>query len=86
VVWVKFIFYPMLMAIFVSNRKENNTKKLPIYQKTISIETQVGITSQIKEKWATTDPRTYRRWDQVSRRSKHPCRSVTPAVSPVPLS
>jgi hypothetical protein len=36
----------------------------------MSLETQVGITSQ-KNKWANTDPRTYRRWDQVPRRSKH---------------
>jgi hypothetical protein len=25
-----------------------------------------------RNKWANTDPRIYRRWDQVPRRSKHP--------------
>jgi hypothetical protein len=42
-----------------------------IYQRVISLETQVGITSQ-RNKWANTDPRIYRRWDHVPRRSKHP--------------
>jgi hypothetical protein len=42
--------------------------KWPRYQIVISLETHVGITSQI-DKWANTDPRTYRRWDQVTRRS-----------------
>jgi hypothetical protein len=41
------------------------------YQRVISLETQVGITSQMN-KWANTDPWTYRRWDQVPRRSKYP--------------
>jgi hypothetical protein len=44
------------------------------YQQVISLETQVGITSQ-RNKWANTDPQTYRRWDQdhqVRKRSKHP--------------
>jgi hypothetical protein len=41
------------------------------YQKVISLETQVGVTSYMC-KWANTDPRTCRRWDQVPRRSKHP--------------
>jgi hypothetical protein len=41
------------------------------YQRVISLETQVGITSQ-RNKWANTDPRIYRRWDQVPRRSEHP--------------
>jgi hypothetical protein len=34
------------------------------------LETQVGVTSQIN-KWANTDPRTCRWWNQVPR-SKHP--------------
>jgi hypothetical protein len=42
--------------------------KWPRYQRIISLEIQVGITSQIN-KWANTDPR---RWDQVLRRTKHP--------------
>jgi hypothetical protein len=41
------------------------------YQRVISLETQVGVTSQIN-KWANTDPQTGQRWDQVPRRSKHP--------------
>ena len=40
-------------------------------RRVISLKIQVGITSQINE-WAKTDPRIYRRWDQVPRRSKHP--------------
>jgi hypothetical protein len=31
----------------------------------------VGNTNQ-RNKWANTDPRIYRRWDQVPRRTKHP--------------
>jgi hypothetical protein len=53
----------------------------PRYRRVISLEIQVGITSQIN-KWANTDPRKHQRWDQVS----IPCRPVAPAVSPVPLS
>ena len=45
--------------------------KWPRYRRVISLEIQVGITSQIN-KWANTDPRIYRRWDQVPRMSKHP--------------
>jgi hypothetical protein len=45
--------------------------KWPRYRGVISLEIQVGITSQINT-WANTDPRKYRRWDQVPRRSKHP--------------
>jgi hypothetical protein len=45
--------------------------KWPRYRKGISLEIQVGITSQIN-KWTNMDPRKYRRWDQVPRRSKHP--------------
>jgi hypothetical protein len=41
------------------------------YQRVISLETQVGVTSQIN-KWANMDPQTCQRWDQVPRRSKHP--------------
>jgi hypothetical protein len=37
----------------------------------MSLETQLGITSQ-RNKWANTDTRIFRRWDQVPRRSKHP--------------
>ena len=40
------------------------------YQRVISLKIQVGITNQ-RNKWANTDPRIYRRWDQVPRRSKH---------------
>jgi hypothetical protein len=40
------------------------------YQKVISLKIQVGNTNQ-RNKWANTDPRIYRRWDQVPR-SKHP--------------
>jgi hypothetical protein len=36
------------------------------YQRVISLETQVGITSQ-RNKWANTDPRIYRMGDQVPR-------------------
>jgi hypothetical protein len=41
------------------------------YQRVISLETQVGITSQ-RNKWANTDPRTYWRWDYVPRRKMDP--------------
>jgi hypothetical protein len=41
------------------------------YQRVISLQTQVGITSQ-RNKWAYMDTRVYQRWDQVPRRSKHP--------------
>jgi hypothetical protein len=41
------------------------------YQRVISLNIQVGNTNQIN-KWANTDPRIYRRWDQMPRRSKHP--------------
>ena len=41
------------------------------YQRVISLKIQVGNTNQ-RNKWANTDPRIYRRWDQVPRRSKHP--------------
>jgi hypothetical protein len=41
------------------------------YQRVISLETHVGVTSQII-KWANTDPRTYRKWDHVPRRNIHP--------------
>jgi hypothetical protein len=37
----------------------------------ISLETHVGITSQ-RHELANTDPRIYRSWNQVPRRSKHP--------------
>jgi hypothetical protein len=39
-------------------------KKWLRYQRVISLETRVGITNQ-RNKWANTDPRIYRRWDQV---------------------
>jgi hypothetical protein len=45
--------------------------KWPRYRRVISLEIQVGITSQIN-KWANTDPRKYWRWDKVPRRNKHP--------------
>jgi hypothetical protein len=35
------------------------------------IEEAVEIASQ-RKKWVNTDPRIYRRWDRVPRRSKHP--------------
>jgi hypothetical protein len=41
------------------------------YQRVVSLETKVGITSQ-RNKWANTDPRINRGWNQVPRRSKHP--------------
>jgi hypothetical protein len=41
------------------------------YQRVISLEKQVRITSQ-RNKWANMDPRIYWRWDQVPRRSEHP--------------
>jgi hypothetical protein len=41
------------------------------HQSVISLEIQVGITSQ-RNKGANTDPPTYRRWDQVTKSSKHP--------------
>ena len=41
------------------------------YQRVISLKIRVGITNQ-RNNWANTDPRIYQRWDQVSRRSKHP--------------
>jgi hypothetical protein len=41
------------------------------YQRVISLEIQIVVTSQIN-KWVNTDPRTYRKWHQVPRRSKHP--------------
>jgi hypothetical protein len=44
------------------------------FQRVISLETQVGTTRQ-RNKWANTDIRVYRKWDQVPRRSKHPLRS-----------
>jgi hypothetical protein len=45
--------------------------KFAFYRKVISLEIQVGITSQIN-KWANMDPRNYRRWNQVPGRSKYP--------------
>jgi hypothetical protein len=42
-----------------------------MYQRVISLKIQVGNTNQ-RNKWANTDPRIHRRWDQVPRRSKHP--------------
>jgi hypothetical protein len=39
------------------------------YQRVTSLVTQVGITSW-RNKWANTDQRTDRRWDQVPKRSK----------------
>jgi hypothetical protein len=45
--------------------------KWPRYRRVISLEIQLEITSQINN-WANTDPRIYRRWDQLPRRSKHP--------------
>jgi hypothetical protein len=41
------------------------------YQRVNSLKIQVGNTNQ-RNKWANTDPRIYRRWDQVPRWSKHP--------------
>jgi hypothetical protein len=41
------------------------------YQRVISLKIQVGNANQ-RNKWTNTDPRIYRRWDQVPRRSKHP--------------
>jgi hypothetical protein len=50
--------------------KSSHFMKWPRYRRVISLEIQVGITSQIN-KWANTDPKKYRRWDQVPRRSDH---------------
>jgi hypothetical protein len=60
------------------------------YQRVISLEMQGGITSQ-RNKWANTDPLTYRRWDQESRRSKHPLttgrtRRVPYEMAMIPMS
>jgi hypothetical protein len=41
------------------------------YQRVISLKKPVGNTNQ-RNQWANKDPRIYRRWDQVPRRSKHP--------------
>jgi hypothetical protein len=46
-------------------------KKWLRYQGVISLETQVGIINQ-RNQWVNTDPRTYWRWGQVPRMSKHP--------------
>jgi hypothetical protein len=59
--------------------------KWPRYRRVISLESQVGVTSQIN-KWANTDPRKYRRWDQVHRRSEHPLPTGRTRHEPVPLS
>jgi hypothetical protein len=40
------------------------------YQREISLKIQIENTNQ-RNKWANTDPRIYRRWDQVPKRSKH---------------
>jgi hypothetical protein len=45
-------------------------KKWLRYQRVISLKIQEGNTNQ-RNKWANTDPRIYRRKDQVPRRSKH---------------
>jgi hypothetical protein len=41
------------------------------YQRVISLKIQLGNTNQ-RNKCANTDPRIYRGWDRVPRRSKHP--------------
>jgi hypothetical protein len=41
------------------------------YQTVISLQTQVGVTSQ-RNKWANMEPRTCQRWDHVSWGCKHP--------------
>jgi hypothetical protein len=48
------------------------------YQRVISLKIQVGNTNQ-RNKWANTDPQTYRRWGGAS----ISCWSITPALSPV---
>jgi hypothetical protein len=53
--------------------------KWPRYRRVISLEIQVEITSQIN-KWVNTEPRMYRRWDQVPRRSKHPHKHRPPEI------
>jgi hypothetical protein len=52
-------------------KMQNIRMKWPRHRRVISLEIQVGITSRIN-KWAITDHRKYRRWDQMPRRSKHP--------------
>jgi hypothetical protein len=59
------------------------TMKWLIYQRVISLESQVGVTSQIN-KWANTDPRTCQRWDQVPRSSKHSLLTGRTRLEPIP--
>jgi hypothetical protein len=65
-----FIFF-INSSVFIIHIIKVLIKKWLRYQRVISLEKQVGITSQ-RNKWASKDPRIYRRWDQAPRRSKHP--------------
>jgi hypothetical protein len=58
------------IALYASQNSIIHMKWLR-YQRVISLKIQVGNRNQ-RNKWANTDPRIYRRWDQVLRRSKHP--------------
>jgi hypothetical protein len=49
--------------------------------KSNQLEAHVGITSQ-RNTGGNMDPRTYRRWDQVRRRSKHPIDRSHPPWAP----
>jgi hypothetical protein len=67
-----FLHTPLSLHIHVHlGSPHHPCMKWPRYRRVISLEIQVGITSRI-HKWANTDPRKYKRWDQVPRRSKHP--------------
>jgi hypothetical protein len=57
----------------------------PRYQRLISLDTHLGITSQMN-KWTNMDPRTYRGGIRCLRGISISCRPVTPAVGRVPLS
>jgi hypothetical protein len=78
-----YVFLPVILLILSAQAKWNIVR-LILFQTLSSClyvmakipksnlsRNQVGITSQI-HKWANTDPRKYRRWNQVPRRSKHP--------------
>jgi hypothetical protein len=61
------------IPVTIYRNKEAMVQKWLRYQRVvISLQIQVRNTNQ-RNKWANTDPRIYRRWDQVPRRSNHPC-------------
>jgi hypothetical protein len=65
-----FINFISIYLCTISHILHSNMKWLR-YQRVISLKIQVGNTN-LRNKWANTDPRIYRRWDQVPRRSTHP--------------